>query len=520
MSLERRTWWVGRILAVLLILVSLRAGYWQLVRGLVLEPVVLNPVAAAREYARLRGEPTPAPGGPEAAAMAQLPQPVVQRTVSMLASIQRGRILDRNGVVLAEDHGTPGNFSRVYTMPSLSQTIGYASTLRTGIMGLEATYNKQLLGLDRADTEIDRMLHRPIHGSSLVLTIDAQIQQAAAEALAGRPGAVIALDGKTGAILAIASGPEFDPNRINDPDYAAAISGSTALINRATQALYTPGSTFKTVTLIAALDGGTVTPRTVFDFGEGKIEEGTGRTYYTWTVDGGLIYDPNHKENRLSLDMAYVRSANVAFAKMAYDMPPDRFIDYTSRLGFSTPDYTRRFPLELLVAEPQLANNPDEIRTNNLLRAHTGYGQGELLTTPINMAMVVESVLNNGSIPVPYLVESIRDPQGNVVKRKPNNHTVRGIMKASTAKYVREAMISMVSTYWGKDFIPGAVVGGKTGTAEVGEGREPHAWFIGFAEKDKKSIVMAVVLENAGAGSRVALPIFQAVAGAYLAQGQ
>lgn len=515
MTLERRTWWIGRVLTVLLILVSLRVGYWQLWRGRSLEPVAFNPVAAAREYARLRGEPTPAARLPEAASLAQLPQPVIQRTVQMLANVQRGTIYDRDGNVLAEDQGEPGNWTRVYSDLSLAHTIGYASGLRTGITGLEATYNRQLLGLDRADTEIDRLLHRPIYGSSLTLTIDSRVQRAAAEALAGRPGAVVALDGKTGAVLAIASAPGFDPNQINDSDYAASLGNSTALINRATQSLYTPGSTFKTVTLIAGFDTGAVNPNTVFDFGE-PSRAPNGRIYYTYMVDGGVIVDPNHQENRLSLEMAYVYSANVAFAKIAHDMPPDTFIEYGQRLGFSTPDYTRRFPLELPVAVPQLAYNVDDLRTNNLLRAHTGYGQGELLTSPLNMAMVVLSVVNDGRIPVPYLVEEIRDPEGGLVRRRPVNVTVRDVMRPQTAQFVRQAMIAMVSRYY-DNLVPGAVVGGKTGTAELGEGRDPHAWFIGFAERDGRSVVIAVVLENAGSGGQVAIPVFQQVAAAALA---
>lgn len=515
MTLERRAWWIGRVLALLLVLVSLRAAYWQLWRGMALDPVAYNPAQAAREYAALRGDGDAATGESEAADLASLPQPVIQRTVAMLANTQRGKIFDRDGNLLAEDVGSPGSYTRVYTEPSLAHVIGYASALRTGIMGLEATYNRDLLGLDRPDTQIDRMLHRPVYGSSLTLTIDSEIQRAAAEGLAGRAGAVVALDGETGAVLAMASAPTFDPNQIINSEYAASLGESSALINRATQSLYTPGSIFKTVTMIASLDSGSVTPETVFDFGEPHQEAGTGRTYYTWTVNGGVIYDPNHSEDRLSLEMCYVRSANVAFAKMAYDLPADTFIDYGQRLGFSAKDYTGRFPLELVVAEPALAYNLDDLRTNDLLRAHTGYGQGELLTTPLNMAMVVEAVLNDGAIPVPYLVEDIRDPQGAVIQRKPNDHTVRGVMSAQTADTVRQAMISMVTTYYG-DYLPGAVVGGKTGTAEVGEDRAPHGWFIGFAEQGERSIVIAVVLDNAGAGSQTALPVFRQVAAAWL----
>ena len=516
MTFERRTWWIGRILAVLLILVSLMTAYWQLWRGRALDPLALNPSAAAREYARMRGDPTPAVSG-EAASLVQLPQPVIQRTVQLLSTIQRGKIYDRDGNVLAEDRGTPGDFTRVYLDQSLAHTIGYASALRTGIMGLESTYNRQLLGLDRPDTQIDRMLRRPITGSSLVLTIDSQVQQAAVQGLAGRPGAIVALDGQTGAVLAMVSEPTFDPNRINNSEYAASLQNTTIMINRATQALYTPGSVFKTVTLIAALDSRNVNPRTIFDFGEPQ-RNAEGRIFYTYEVDGGLIYDQNHPENQLTLERSFVASANVAFAKMAHDMPADTFIDYAARMGFSTQDYARRFPLELPVAAPQLANNVEDIRNNDLLRAHTGYGQGELLVTPINMAIVTQAVLNNGTVNVPYLVEEIRGPQDEIIDRKPNDHTVRGIMSADTAAFVRQSMIEMNKAYYGENFLPGVVSGGKTGTAQLGGDAAPHAWYIGFAEREGRSVIVAIVVENAGAGSSTGAPIFQQIANAYFQQ--
>jgi peptidoglycan glycosyltransferase len=363
------------------------------------------------------------------------------------------------------------------------------------------------------------MLHRPIKGSSLTLTIDSGIQRAAVEAMAGRPGAVVVLDGKTGAVLAMASAPGFDPNQITNTEYAASLP-DTALLNRVTQGLYTPGSTFKLVTMIAGLDSGAITPRTVFDFGEPKTDQ-SGKVYYTLEVNGGVVYDANHKENRLDLKQALVYSANVAFAKVALDMNPDTYIKETAEMGFDTPNYAQRYPLELPVAAPQLANNIDNIRTNDLLRAHTGYGQGELLTTPLNMAMVVEAIVNDGTFPVPYMVEAIRDPQGNVVSKRPSNHVVRNVMRPDTAQFAREAMIALVQKYWGDNFVgvPGVTAGGKTGTAQLGGELEPHFWFIGFTQKGDREVVIAVMLENAG-GTRTntAVTVFQAVATAAMAE--
>lgn len=513
MTLERRAWVVARLLAVLLVAVSLRGAYWQLWRGQKLQPVVLDPSAAAQEYARLRGEETggqPSLPG-QAFDLTGLPQPVIQRTVRLLADIQRGTIYDRAGNVLAQDQGAPGDYRRVYSDPSLAHVVGYTSALRTGISGLEAAYNRSLLGLDRPDSEINRMLRRPITGSSLVLTIDSRIQQAAAEALAGRPGAVVVLDGHDGAVLAMASSPTFDPNRIGEDGYLASL-GEGVLINRATQGLFTPGSTYKTVTLITALETGQVTPDTMIDFGEPR-KTADGRTYYVYEVDGGQIIDPNHEQPRLTVAQSYVYSANAAFAKIGNEMDPEVMIEYAARMGFSDENYARRFPLELPASTPQLANDLNSIRTNNLLRANTGYGQGELLATPLNMALIVQAVVNDGAVPVPYLVESIRDPQGRVIRSAPNRRTTRGIMRPETAKEVKAMMAELVRHYYGENGLvgPGITSGGKTGTAQLGGDLQPHGWFIGFAEQGEWRVVIAVLLEQGGS-ARSAVAAWQIVA--------
>lgn len=523
MTLDRRAWLISRALALILLLVSFGVVYWQLLRGVSLQPVALDPVTAAREYARLRGDPTPEPGSEPAQVgmmegLALVPQPVVQRTVNLLSKITRGTIYDSAGNVLAEDRITQdGERIRYYADPSLAHTIGYVSALRTGAMGLEAAYNDELLGLNRPDTEIARLLHQPIRGSDLVLTIDPRVQQAAVEALGGRAGAVVAVDARTGAVLAIVSSPTYDPNRAGDAGYLSSLGGG-ALINRATQGLYTPGSTWKTLTLIAAYDSGQVNAGTVIDFGQPQVDP-SGRTCYYYEVDGGRIPDCSHRESRLDVSTAYVYSANAAFAKLADEMDPSLYIEYAQRFGFSDPNYHRRFPLELAAALPQAANDLDSLRTNNLLRASTGFGQGELLATPIQMAMMAQAVVNDGVIKLPYFVESVRDPEGRVISTRPNSRTVQGLMRVRTAQFVKEAMAGLINRYYGgANFIPGAAAGGKTGTAQLGGDLEPHAWFIGFAENEYRRVAIAVVVEHGGAGSDVAVPIFRQVAAAATSQ--
>jgi peptidoglycan glycosyltransferase len=314
-------------------------------------------------------------------------------------------------VVLAQDQvNEDGTRQRFYSEPSLAHVIGYLSGLHTGIAGLELTYNDTLLGLDRPLAQLERTIHQPIQGSDIHLTIDLPTQQAAAAALGGRSGAVVVMDGKSGAMLAMVSQPGLDPNRVGDAEYVSGLLAQCgddpncqgAFINRATQGRYVPGSTFKTVTLMAALDSRLVNMDTVFDFG--KPVKGQNGTYYVYEVDGGVIPDPNHAEQKLSLAMSYAKSANADFARMADEMGGETFIRYATKLGFSDPNADRNFPLEIPYNLSQLANDVDSLNDNNLLRAATGIGQGELLVTPLQMAMVVLPMVNGGDMPVPYFV--------------------------------------------------------------------------------------------------------------------
>jgi peptidoglycan glycosyltransferase len=537
MRLERRIWHLGTLFTVLLVLLSTRIVYWQLLRGDELQPVALDPLSFARRQGTIQKEDPQQRlnrealrfliGESETGEFEGLPQPVVQRTRELLANISRGTIYDRDGQPLAYDEiDGAGERVRTYSDPSLVHVTGYVSGLRTGIAGLELSYNNTLLGLDRPLAQLERLVHQPISGSSLYLTIDSQVQQAAVEALAGRPGAVVALDGRSGAVLAMASAPTFDPNRVQEAGYISNLLETCGdnpdcqgiFLNRATQALYPPGSTWKTVTLIAALDSGLVTPDTVFDFGEPV--NGPNGSYYVYEVDGGVIPDPNHKERELELPLAFAKSANAAFARMADEMGGDTLLRYAQPLGFSSPE-EEPFPLEIPYTGSQLANQIDSLRENNLLRAATGIGQGELLVSPLNMAMVVLSVLNGGDMPVPYLVDRIDDPSGIDWKGRVKGRVIRNIYQESTAETTKEMLKFVVDEGSGSGArVPGLVVGGKTGTAQLDGQAQPHAWFFGFAEDGERSVAIAVVVENGGQGYQVAAPIFARVAGAAFQEPQ
>jgi penicillin-binding protein A len=532
--LERRIWMIGNVAALLLLVLSARIIYWQLWRGQELQPVALNPVQAVIDQPGGSSNPGARPTqDPETAAaieelmrqgglvnLGSLPQPVAQRTAAFMGSITRGSIYDRSGQLLAYDQpGEQGTLQRTYTEPAFAHVLGYTTGIRTGVTGLELNYNQTLLGMNRLDTQLGLLTHQPIKGSDLVLTVDAGLQRLAEQALGGRRGAAVVLDGDTGAVLAMASTPRFDPNRIYERDYTANLLAScdadpacqSPFLNRASQGLYSPGSTWKTVTLIAALDTGLVQPDTVIDFGPPAPDPN--RVYYIYEVDGFPILDPNHPERFLSLELSFAKSANAAFARFGHEMDPGQFVRYANQLGFIERGQNT-FPIEIPFSSSQLANEQQDIIDNNVLRAVTAIGQGELLTNPLNMAMVVLAVLNDGDMPIPYFVHTINSPEGLRTPGPVRSRQVRNIFKPSTARIVHDMMLATVEQgYANAARVDGLVVGGKTGTAQLGGDQLPHAWFIGFAKDGENSVVIAVLLENAGSGSTEAAPIFARLAG-------
>ena len=211
--------------ALILVLLTTRLVYWQMVRGVDLLPLGLgtggligggrDPNQAIDSDKELKALLS---GGGSLNNLQDLPQPIIQRITDQLATISRGSIYDRGGQLLAADRlDAQGNPVRYYNEPSLAHVIGSVSGLRIGISGLERSYNGQLLGLNSLDASYKRMLHLPVTGDDLVLTIDSALQRKAEEALKGRAGSITVLDAHTGAILAMASLPRFDPNRFLAP---------------------------------------------------------------------------------------------------------------------------------------------------------------------------------------------------------------------------------------------------------------------------------------------------------------
>ena len=413
------------------------------------------------------------------------------RTVEFERQIQRGRILDRSGQVLADTRMTDQGPQRVYPYPQLAPVLGYFS-LRYGVGGIEAAFNDALRAYATSES-LEAMRYRLFHerpvGYDVVLTLDLRLQQEADRQLGNRRGSIVLMD-TDGAILAMASHPGYDPARLDETFPQLSADPAAPLVNRATQGVYPPGSTWKTETLAAALDAGVTRPDRVFNDGA-----------ETLVVNGFPIRCNNNPPgvNQFDLGHAFGYSCNLTFARLALELGEPRYTEYAKR--FRADDTV---PLEIPVARSQIANTD---LTNPVLLASTGFGQGELQLTPLAMTMIGVTVARDGTLPRPHLLQEVRTPNGQRVQG-PQTGVLATVVQPETARQVRQIMeVAVTDGYASGAKIPGVRVGGKTGTAETGPGTAPHAWFLGVAPIDQPRYVVVVMIENGGEGSQVAAPL-------------
>ena len=434
----------------------------------------------------------------------------------------RGRILDRQGRDLALSQVMPGqNPQRRYPYPALAHVVGLLNP-RLGTAGIEKSLDDELAGRSLgggAASHLAALLHRPRVGNDVGLTIDLDVQRAADEAMKDAPGAAVALDARTGAILALASRPLYDPNGLA-VHTAASLSAegqrtqalwdrlvadpARPLLNRAAQGLYSPGSTFKTVTLVSALERGAAKPADLFQF---TYKPADANHPFPWHNNQYVSCHNHPQVGRFDLAGAYGWSCNVVFADLALAVGPQAYQESMRRFGLGEAP-----PLEI----PTVASLP--FTTPNFFGgderfyalAATGMGQGELLITPLQMALVVAGVVNEGRVPRPHLVREVRYADGRSESRA-REGTWKVATDPATARLARQMMVASVQGGWARPAaIPGLEVGGKTGTAEHG-GDEPHGWFIGYAAAGDRLVAVAVVKESAGSGTLQAIPVARAM---------
>jgi len=410
--------------------------------------------------------------------------------------IERGEIFDRNGELIAGTDRDGNVFVRTYPDPTTAYVAGYYSPLLYGSSGLEETYHEELVGQQGNNPIIrvtNNLLNRPQRGSDLQLTLDSDLQNYATQVLGDSNGGVVVMDVKTGAVLVLASNPTYDPNQLftSDPsqrDAAATYWNSllerpdAPLVLRSTMGLFTPGSIFKTVTAAIGIEAGYVEPD--------EIYEDTGELI----IDGRVLVennrpDPTRTEWTVTEGMAW--SLNVVFAQIGLEIGATDFWDNAGRFGFG-----RSIPFDIPVAEGQIANSREFLMDNNAL-ADSGFGQGQILASPLQMALITSMYVNDGKMMRPYLVGSILEKDGSAA-----SSTTPGVWQQSispdTAADVEQMMIAAVQNGTvSSAAIDGYTVGGKTGTAETGGG-SAHSWFIGFIGEGggEPQYAVAVILEN------------------------
>ncbi len=404
----------------------------------------------------------------------------------------RGRILDRDGNVLVE---TTADGTRLYHNASLAHVLGYLSA-QYGTQGVELAFNDILSGAKSggsfSDALNDEFQRNDRKGNDVRLTIDPAIQAAAVEALAGRKGAVVAIDPVTGEILAMVSNPTFDPNTLEANGEAILADPDSPLLNRATQGLFPPGSTFKTVTAISALEHGTISAGTEV-ICPGEI-----------VIDGFPISCNNVPQGTGTYPFrnAFVFSVNAIFAQVGDKLGWSNLLQTARKLGFEQQiAFTTETSTSLV--------HSDGADLGRTLLASTAFGQGELLATPLQMALVAAAVANNGMLVSPHLgLDSLEDGRSLGPIEDVSTHRVIDDAVAAT---VRDMMVGVIDNNQANGVaIQGVKVGGKTGTAETDRDTS-HAWFIGFAPAGAAKIAVAVIVEDGGQGGVVAAPIAGAV---------
>jgi len=428
-------------------------------------------------------------------------------------TIDRGRIMTADGTLLARSvpvkDGTRTVYRRVYPNGTLApHVVGYANS-QLGRSGVESAMNRYLAGSYGSQPLLERLNLDTKEGADVQLTLRSKVQKAANEALAasGRPGAVVAMNPKSGAVIAMASNPGFDLRRVADDFDSIAAQPNSPLLNRATQSRQPPGSTFKVVTATSALESGIATPDSTYDDTGSFVVNGQPITNF-----GGAVYGEH------TLKTALTKSINTTFAKLGQELGPDRLGATMTQFGFGGRPPVEGLPSSEVVASGRFRGTtllPND--ENGIDVTRVAIGQEQLLATPLQMALVASAVANQGKIQRPYLVQRVRSRSGEVI-RQTRPETLLLAMSADVAEEISDMMQAVVEEGTGTAAaLSGLSVAGKTGTAEVPNGN--MAWFIGFAPANDPQVAVAVRVEDTtGTGGGVAAPIAAAVMRAALEQ--
>lgn len=440
--------------------------------------------------------------------------PINTRAVLRDYSRARGVIETADGVVLAKSVPSNDEFKlqRQYPEGALfAHVTGYFSFAYGG-EGVERTYNDQLVGRNQKIQlkNLTDLLVNKDQSEDVTLTLSKKLQQVAADQLGTRKGAVVAIDPSTGAILAMADYPSYDPNVLASHDTAAVTAAwnalnadpSKPLLPRSYRERYFPGSSFKTVTASVALEtGSATTSMPVYpQLSALPLPNAGGQSLQNFggEVCGGTIVQ------------AYTVSCNTAFAQLGLDLGADKLATGAAMFGFG-----KAPPIDLPFAAASVFPPASAFAQDKPGLAKSAIGQQDVQATPLEMALVAAGIANNGVIMTPHVLSEVRNSQGDVIQRYQPKPWMEAV-PPDVAATVRDMMINVVNSGTGTAArIPGIQVAGKTGTAQTGLDTT-HVWFTSFAPANNPKIAVAVMLENLpteseATGGTVAAPIAKAV---------
>ena len=400
-------------------------------------------------------------------------------------NVKRGQILDKNGIIIAQSIPFQESYARIYNYDNtFSHVVGFVDSV-IGHSGVEERYNFSLQNLSFEIIQRIQNIASNSHlqGDSIVLTIDGELQKLAYNLLGNSKGSIVALDPSTGRILTMVSYPNFNPNEIAaDWSRLNQDTGNSPLLNRATQGLYPPGSVFKILTSVSAMEH--------LENFEDFVHDCTGSI----TIDENSIRCYNYTAHGI-IDMAdaFAVSCNTYFVALAEAIGAENLRStadasyFNQLIPFRLPNSASRFTLD---------ENDDVLE---LMQA--SIGQGRVVVTPLHMAMLAGALANDGAMMHPYVVDHIVTRQDRIRNVASPQILTRLFTYENNSK-LHDMMVQAVESGTGAPAsVSGVQVGGKTGTAENDRG-EAHGWFVAFASNNGSQIALAVMLENSGGAAR------------------
>ncbi len=410
------------------------------------------------------------------------------RAQRMLQRIEPGAVLSADGVEILGAIRAEDSWERLYPDTSyFCHLTGYSNKT-----GLQKTLSEALFAQGRYSHPWEDLLAGGGRGNDVTLTIRASLQRTAHELMRGRPGAVIAMDPRDGALLCLYSSPTYDAEAVTrtQDDYDVfTLDPSRPELNRPLQGLYAPGSVFKIFTAAAAIDAGLADPGKKLRCA-GSERVGTATVKCRKTSGHGEI----------TLETALADSCNIVLAKLAEQLGPERFREYAKRFHLLD---AANLPLHVSNGRMSGFSGPKAEK----LAIAASYGQGETLITPMAIARLTATIARGGKVVQPSLIARVTSPGGAVLKQSAPEELDRAVSE-DAARAVAGMMRATVESGTGKAADLGWVeVAAKTGSAELGGDQVPHAWFTCFAPYDDPRVVVTVIVENGGSGADTAGPV-------------